>query len=620
MLSRNRSKRSNGDETCVASIKESGSVPLALAVVVYPICLGQEYHEGEMLEATFFSLRKCQKMAVVISGALYRHTLPLTEALEQTEAYEQAIQRGEDWEDRYKSLINETTIPITVYTWEYWLDHEKYSPFRKQLEDFYRDKSEFKELFDSEANLFIDRLLKKKCTIEDKTVAFNRCLEYLKEECTVFALMQKIDPYTHFVYPGQAKAIAITFQSFGLRIAVVRPTFEYASIRLVNRIDSPFNREDRVQRIRDLAVKAKSFADVSDVFSNCKLYFLKRATQYIRDKATVQIAKRVMQEGSNLTLCEKSDINSKLLIFSSKEYADKFDGESWKKYIPSKKLDFRALASLPESSFPTNGVIDLRPLENEELKKCEFIMQFIETTRDKNLMMVRTELKSVCEIIEFSYSYLVFSVGAPEAKFYIIGDDEMPCKLYYSYKDSTIKNKDDALRQITNYLLKIPTIGSAFSGSLEETKMEGAAESRPVVHILDPIMLVKPIFEFFKSVKQSQNLGSAPPTPNGSASSTPFELSPVPSMLTKNFSEMSSLNLERANSLEKKAVSDGTFVPTSLFFTTVNNRILSNNQKSENPSVQTGLFFTLNRGSAIKLLAPATIIGVVGLALRAQYC
>lgn len=163
MLSRNTTKKSSGRGSYFASIKESGPVPLRLGTPLLPICLEQEYHTGEKLNAIFNLLQQSRQIAVLVSGSLYRHTIQITESLTPKEAFEKARRLGQEWEEEYESIINETSrkTDIAVYKWEILLLDEKYPLIRKQLEKNYLDKPEFKQAFDHEANLFIERLLKK---------------------------------------------------------------------------------------------------------------------------------------------------------------------------------------------------------------------------------------------------------------------------------------------------------------------------------------------------------------------------------------------------------------------------------------------------------------------------
>lgn len=437
--------------------------------------------------------------------------------------------------------------------------------------------------------------------------------------------------YTHFVYPGPvSKAIQVSFDSYNLKIYIVRPEIDSIEVRPAAHIDSPLNEEYIWQRIHTLDEKAKLFADMRDVFSNCKVFCLKRAASNIRHRVAMQIDARVMRHENNLILYKTLDIKYDVLIYAPKgKYPiNKFEGESSKKYIPSIRIDYRALTSLSESPFPNCGVVDLRPLENEEVKKCELMMHFISLPSD-NTFNLEMPLKDICEATEFIYSYLVYHANAPEAKFYIVGNEGADCKLYYSSIDSAA-DKGDARQKITDYLLKFPGLDQ----TLLTTTIEDSSGAQDVVHISDPIILARTIFDFFQSLRVSQNIGSAPSTPNHSASSS------SPRSLRSLGSVTSSLHLEGSTSSETIA-SDDTMMALKpqLFFGNGRNQVdkvkisstlderstvikitkklNSDSPNLENQGVQTGLFFTPKRSCAI-LLAPVVTIGV-GLALQAYY-
>jgi len=588
---------------------------------------------------------------------LYRHTIQITESLTPKEAFEKARRLGQEWEEEYESIINETSrkTDIAVYKWEILLLDEKYPLIRKQLEKNYFDKPEFKQAFDDQANLFIGRLLKKKCVIEDREKALSLCLDYLIEECAVFIVMNnKFFRYTHFVYPGPvSKAIQVSFDSYNLKISIVRPEFEDIEVRPAQHIDSPLNEEDIWQRIHTLDEKAKFFADMRDVFSNCKVFCLKRAASNIRHRVAMQIDAHVMRHENNFILYKTLDIKYDVLIYAPKNKypINKFEGESSKKYIPSIRIDYRALTSLSESPFPNCGVVDLRPLENEEVKKCELMMHFISLPSD-NTFNLEMPLKDICEATEFIYSYLVYHANAPEAKFYIVGNEGAECKLYYSSIDSAT-DKGVARRKITDYLLKL----QGRDQMLLTTTTEDSLGAQEVVHVSDPIILVKTIFDFFKLLRASQNIGSAPSTPNHSASSTPFgsprssplqssrllsarspqSLGSVIDSMGSVIDSMDSFHLGRSTSSETILSGDTMMaLKPQLFFGNGRNQVdayehsikksvpelkseKSDLSSAENKGVPTGLFFTPTRSCAFAVLVPAAAIGFVALALQAAY-
>ena len=485
-----RSKDTSNNLAWNASIKtSSGPVPIGIGTPLLPICLSQEYHEGEKLKAIIDLLQRSQKIFVLVSGALYRHTIQITESLTYKEACEKAMERGEEWESQHRSILDSSRTQMAIYKWENWLLHERYPSIRKQLEEFYITEPDFKQAFDLEASIFMERL-EKKSRIEATEKNLSICLDYLKEECTVFVLMHKITPYTHFVYPGSAsKAIDSTFKRYNLQISIVRPEFSLTNAQSVKYISVPFNKEDRLKGIFNRDEQAKVLSDRSEVLGNCRVFLLKSAPPCIRDKAAVDIETHVTRSEVNLELHRRSDPKTTLLIFSPKgKYpTSKFDEEQSKNYIPSEKLDFGMLCSF-SSTLAKRGVINLRYLEVEEASKCAPIKSRImnEKSRIMNDLMTELPLKDVCAALWFHYSRLVYRGIAPDAKFFIINDDGQ-YKLYSSHIDGVI-DKMGALRAIIDFLSNLDS-NSAFN------LLEINTEPQLVININNPFSLAKLIFE-----------------------------------------------------------------------------------------------------------------------------
>jgi tRNA-dependent cyclodipeptide synthase len=556
MKSKNTIKNFSDSQVDAVFKECATALPLAVGTALLPICLSQEYHEGQKLRALFNLLQKSQHIVVLISGILYRNTIRLSTSMTLRDSFEEAKRRGKEWENKYQTIIDDTCnkTQITVYRWENVLLDEKYSSIRKQLEKHYLEKPEFKKAFDCEAETFVQRLLKKDCTIENREEALSLCLNYLIEECAVFVLMhKKIVGYTHFVYPGSiSKAIQITFNHYNLNVSIVRPEFIPTKLRKVKYIDTTLNDEDIWQRTSALDQEAKDFADRRKVLSDCKIFYLKRASSYIRDRVAMEIDAHVMPEQNNLVIHKISDAKHDLLIYAPKDkYIEtKFDLESSKKYIPSNKVDYRELSYLSKNSLPSCGVIDLRPLEKEQVAKT--LNSSKHNLSDSGL---------ICDNIKFMYSYLIYYASAPEATFYIINDGRdnygmMKCKLYYSYKDDTTKQEqDDALSQINTYLCNLKYINNNANMMPFETTIKNTLEKRSGIQISDPQELAKLIFNVFKPMNE-QGTNSQESTPYDSEYSSTFN-SPPNNLNSPSFSaseKMPTIRLDRSLSFSLKSL------------------------------------------------------------------
>lgn len=203
------------------------SEPLSEATCLLPICVGQEYHYADNLQAIIDSLQRAKRIIVIISGCLYRHTHQINNLITPEEAFYNTIQEGKIWLQQHKSIIESSLVPVTVYTWERWLLHPNYKDFRRKVDKLYQIDPEFKQAFDSTAHEFLERIALK-TKIDDYDRSLTLSLYYLKEECAIFATMYYSDKFTYFVYPGSySVAIAITLERLiSQPISWARPMFK----------------------------------------------------------------------------------------------------------------------------------------------------------------------------------------------------------------------------------------------------------------------------------------------------------------------------------------------------------------------------------------------------------
>ncbi len=360
-------------------------------VSLLPICLGQEYHEGEKLQALIKLLQSSKKIIVLISEVLYRHTMQLTSNLNPIEAYEKTVILSEEWYQRNKKVLELSEKPVIVYNWKDWLMHPNYDHVRIKVEKSIMKHEDLKVLIKKEALEFVDKLESKgilsnakeesqhgvKSLTKEKQLL--RCIEYLMEECAMFILMHEHSKdeyrYTELVYPGSSlNIVKAMFKHYNLNIPTIHPTFSSKVNKSLIYVPQTSKSANEVRdKILSLEQGFNDFSDYYTVHESCKIFLLKKASEPVREKAARFIESCIANTQNLFDTFKESDDtkNITILIFSPKDsgYNDKFTSGQWKKYLPIHKIemikDIDCLANLLHKS----GIISLDCLGKREQQK-----------------------------------------------------------------------------------------------------------------------------------------------------------------------------------------------------------------------------------------------------------
>jgi hypothetical protein len=426
-----------------ATVKPEDSAPLGTGVSFLPICLGQEYHIGQKLQAIVDLLQRSEHIIVLISGVLYRHTLQITHGLSIEDAINTSMQNAAEWEQQNISILNTSRTPMTIYRWESWLLHERYEDFRAQLEEHYINDRTFKDAFDNDATAFLDRL-SKKYEIRDRSKAFLICLKYLKEECAVFITMAKSgSPFGHFVYPGsKSTSIDMTFRKFSLPVSWRLVEFKSTNDPIVQHVHPKAEMQARLASIMRLEDQNTALGDRTEVLTSSRVFLLKGAITSIRDAAARDITTKLMQAPLGLQLHKYEDQKTTLLIFSAAgKYApDKFSGDLWKNYLPTRKLEANQMLDMLDSS----GIFNLVAVQQQQ---SALYKRILETLPENEIP--EAQLTNVTAALNFFYALLVYKGVAPEARLLNIAYE-----FYFAEPNSACSEaeRNTALNEINKYL------------------------------------------------------------------------------------------------------------------------------------------------------------------------
>jgi tRNA-dependent cyclodipeptide synthase len=170
-----------------------------------PISVGQPYHEGEKFKATIELLNKhFKECMIIVCDSLQRHTLAIyDETASEEELRRKAVLEGDLWIERNLETIKRLKIPYQITRWDEWLLSPEYQEKQGSIECLYAQDEVFKKISDSDANIFLKRMEKRIPSINNMEKGFERCLKYIKEECSFDLLLIK-KYFSFLVYPGQS--------------------------------------------------------------------------------------------------------------------------------------------------------------------------------------------------------------------------------------------------------------------------------------------------------------------------------------------------------------------------------------------------------------------------------
>lgn len=180
---------------------------------VLPISVGQEYHEGDKLEAIIHLINnKFMSCTIVIADVLQRHTLMLENNLSEAEAENIATSIGKEWLASQAKYISKLNIPHKIKFWYEWLNSEAYQSQRLITESLYRNNQQIQSAFD----LSIEKFLNRNPNFynpSNQAFAKERALEYIKEECSIMPLWIK-DKFHFEIYPANRNPAMVAIYDF----------------------------------------------------------------------------------------------------------------------------------------------------------------------------------------------------------------------------------------------------------------------------------------------------------------------------------------------------------------------------------------------------------------------
>jgi tRNA-dependent cyclodipeptide synthase len=190
---------------------------------IYHISVGQYYHEGEKLEATFQRISKTfAHCDIMLCDTLQRHTLAFCENIANDEdAYACSLRNGDEWIARNQHYIDQIKIPHTFYRWDTWLHHPDYPKQRAIINQLFEEDPKFNAAVLITINRFLERCYARNSMQRgDYSFHLAKSLEYLKEESAIILPIWAQRKAEFIIYP-QKRSAALEY----VYTALVKPHF-----------------------------------------------------------------------------------------------------------------------------------------------------------------------------------------------------------------------------------------------------------------------------------------------------------------------------------------------------------------------------------------------------------
>lgn len=182
---------------------------------IMPISIGQKVHEGAKFSAVIKLISSYfNSCTILVDDSIQRYTKQIgNQHLSLEELRKIAITEGDEWLERNKPSYEQLTIPYKISRWDDWYKHSDYQSSYNKVNNLYQSDETYRQIVHDNIKEFIERHTAYMDVKEyDHQHAFDNCLQYLKEECSVMCLWA-IEKYDFEVYPsGRNQAMKATHE------------------------------------------------------------------------------------------------------------------------------------------------------------------------------------------------------------------------------------------------------------------------------------------------------------------------------------------------------------------------------------------------------------------------
>ncbi len=181
------------------------------------VSVGQIYHEGAKLLAAIDLINRSdfEECTIMLADSLQRYNY--FNDLSEAEAYQLAINLGEQWIERNSDILNKLVMRHQIIRWD---SHYQYDSFcklyRDQLISDYHSDINTKNAIDETINSYLSRQDKLDSKMSYDVISKN-CFKYVIEECPILMPLWASQGYDFIIYPKKmTAAMRMTYEKFVL--------------------------------------------------------------------------------------------------------------------------------------------------------------------------------------------------------------------------------------------------------------------------------------------------------------------------------------------------------------------------------------------------------------------
>ncbi|MDF1757583.1 MAG: hypothetical protein P1U74_04735 [Legionellaceae bacterium] len=186
---------------------------------IFLISVGKDNFENEAVEAAIKMINEeFKECYIVLADTLQRHNIATENELSEKEAYSEALKKGDEWINKYKSyFLNYFTIPYNIIRWDSLINDPEFKHREIKFSDYIGNNKDFSTAMNGSINEYGNRLLKHLGEEHFNRIQLKHkqsCFSYLKEECVAITILPKITPVNNnkatpsvIVYPGKSTLI-----------------------------------------------------------------------------------------------------------------------------------------------------------------------------------------------------------------------------------------------------------------------------------------------------------------------------------------------------------------------------------------------------------------------------
>lgn len=176
--------------------------------LIYLVSVGKEKFEGKWVErfVNFVKEVKPKKTIIVVADTLQRYNIEVDKNIDFSQAFNESIEKGEEWVKNYKPLFSSLNINYEFVHWETLKEDKDFECYLHEIKKLDEEDRLFKEALAISSKEYTKRPSRINSGTADQKAEENS-RQFLIEECAVFQILAKDTDNLAIVYPGAVTKI-----------------------------------------------------------------------------------------------------------------------------------------------------------------------------------------------------------------------------------------------------------------------------------------------------------------------------------------------------------------------------------------------------------------------------